>query len=112
MAKKLFKNYDFEFDKNEAKIITSFCKQAANQMMGDDRFSGDVKAFNSIIEKVSADPLNVKLSKDEKIRFVRQLTENVKHIEKEINKSNFIKKWLMKSMYKQYTSLLTNHFSE
>ena len=68
MAKKLFKNYDFSFDKNEAKILTSFCKQAASQMMGDQRFSGDVKAFNSIMEKINSDPQNVKMSKDEKTR--------------------------------------------
>lgn len=112
MAKKLFKNYDFEFDKNEAKIISSFCKQASNQMMGDQRFSGDVKAFNSIIEKVKNDHRNVKMSKDEKTRLVRQLKENVKYIEKEMDRTNFIKRWLMKSMYNQYTSLLTNHFDE
>jgi hypothetical protein len=112
MAKKLFKNYDFEFDKNEAKIITSFCKQAGKQMMSDERFANDVRAFNSIIEKIDADPFSVKMSKDEKTRLVRQLTENVKHIEKEMGRTNFLKRWLMKSMYKQYTSLLTNHFSE
>jgi len=112
MAKKLFKNYDFEFDKNEAKIISSFCKQAGKQMMSDERFVSDVRAFNSIIEKINNDPSNVKMSKDEKTRLVRQLKENVKHIEKEMGKTNFIKRWLMKSMHKQYTSLLTNHFSE
>jgi hypothetical protein len=112
MAKKLFKNYEFEFDKNEAKIIASFCKQASNQMMGDQRFAGDVKAFNSIIEKVKNDPENVKMSKDEKTRLVRQLRENIKYIEKEMDRTNFIKRWLMKSMYQQYNSLLINHFSD
>ena len=112
MAKKLFKNYDFEFDKNEAKIITSFCKQAGNQMMSDEKFTHDVRAFNSIIEKVNNDPFNVKMSKDEKTRLVRQLKENVKYIEKEMGRTNFIKRWLMKSMYKQYNSILTNHFSD
>ncbi len=112
MAKKLFKNYDFSFDKNEAKILTSFCKQAANQMMGDQRFSGDVKAFNSIMEKINSDPQNVKMSKDEKTRLLRQLRENIKYIENEMDRTNFIKKWLMKSMYNQYTALLTNHFSD
>jgi hypothetical protein len=112
MAKKLFKNYDFHFDKNEAKILTSFCKQASNQMMGDERFAGDVRAFNSIIQKLNSDPSNVKMSKDEKTRLVRQLRENVKYIENEISRTNFIKRWLMKSMHKQYTSLLTNYFSD
>jgi hypothetical protein len=112
MAKKLFQNYNFQFDKNEAKIITSFCKQASNQMMGDERFANDVRAFNSIIEKVSSNPQEVKLSKDEKTRLVRQLRENVKYIEKEMGQTNFIKRWLMKSMHKQYTTILTTHFSE
>ena len=112
MAKKLFQNYKFQFDKNEAKIINSFCKQAGNQMQGDDRFANDVRAFNSIIEKINTDPQDVKLSKDEKTRLVRQLRENVKYIEKEMSRTNFIKKWLMRSMRKQYTSILTNHFSE
>ena len=112
MAKKLFQNYKFEFDKNEAKIITSFCKQASNQMMSDDRFANDVRAFNSIMEKISNDPNDVKLSKDEKTRLVRQLRENVKYIEKEMSRTNFIKRWLMNSMHKQYTSLLTKHFSD
>jgi len=63
--KKLFQNYSYEFVKNEAKIITSFCNQAIEQMEGDKNFFGDVKAFNSIIEKLSQDPSNVKLTKDE-----------------------------------------------
>ena len=112
MAKKLFQNYNFQFDKNEAKILTSFCRQASNQMMNDDRFANDVRAFNSIIEKISNDPQEVKLSKDEKTRLVRQLRENVKYIEKELSRTNFIKRWLMKSMYKQYTTILSTHFSD
>ena len=38
MKKKLFQNYSFEFDKNETKLISNFCKQAMQQMQGDDRF--------------------------------------------------------------------------
>ncbi len=112
MKKKLFKNYDFEFDKNEAKLITTFCKQAIGQMNQDNRFLSDVKAFNSIMDKVAEDRTSVKLTKDEKVRFTRHLEENAKYIDKQISKSNFLKRWLLRSMYKQYNSLLTNHFKE
>lgn len=111
MAKSLFKKYDYEFDKNEAKIITTFCKQASRQMMSDERFAADVRAFQSIVDKINNDPLNVKLTKDEKVRFVRQLKENIKYINQQMSNSWFIKRWLMRSMYNQYNSLLSTHFS-
>lgn len=110
MAKSLFKNYEFDFDKNEAKIITTFCKQAVKQMSTDTRFNKDIQAFNSIVYKVSTDPANVKLTKDEKTRLVNQISENVKHIEKQLNKSWFIKRWMYRSMHNQYISLLNKHF--
>ena len=110
--KKLFKNYSYQFDKNEAKIITSFCRQANNQMEGDKNFFSDVKAFNSIMEKVAQDPSDVKLTKDEKIRLVRQLKENVKFIKKTMDNSWIIKKWFYRTMYNQYNNLLTTHFAE
>ena len=49
--KKLFTNYNFEFDKNEKKLLTNFCKQALKQVSGDSRFFAEEKVFNSIIEK-------------------------------------------------------------
>ncbi|MBU0559452.1 MAG: hypothetical protein KKD86_10995 [Bacteroidetes bacterium] len=112
MKKKLFKNYSFEFDKNEAKIITTFCKQAINQMSSDERFYTDKKAFASIVDKINADPADVKLTKDEKTRLVLQLKNNIKHINSRIQKSWFIKKWLYRSMLKQYNSIIENHFEE
>ena len=30
--KKLFTNYNFEFEKNEKKLLTNFCKQAVKQL--------------------------------------------------------------------------------
>ena len=112
MAKKLFKNYNYEFDKNEAKIVTTFCNQAIKQMMTDDKFTKDVNAFQSIIDKVNADSLNVKLTKDEKIRLTRQLEENLKFLKKKVDKSWFIPRWFYKSLYKQYISLLDQHFRD
>lgn len=112
MAKKLFKNYEFEFDKNDKKILTTFCKQVIKQLEGDQQYFREVKIFNSIVEKLSSTEEKIKLTKEEKTRLVLQLKENVKYLAKEVEKAWFIKKWLVKSMYKQYSNLLNNHFSE
>ena len=108
--KKLFKNYSYEFDKNEAKIISNFCKQAINQMSGNQDFYKDVKAFESIREKILENPSEVKMTKDEKTRLVHQLTQNRNHLKTTMDKSNFIKKWFYKSMYMQYSNLIESHF--
>lgn len=108
--KKLFKNYSYQFDKNEAKVISSFCKQAINQMGTDKNFYGDVKAFNSVMDKLAQNPTDVKLTKDEKVRLARQLKENVKFIKKTMDNSWIIKKWFYRTMYNQYNNLLNTHF--
>lgn len=110
--KKLFKNYTYEFDKNERKILSQFCKQAVSQMQTDDRFANDVTAFNSILDKLNSGEEQIKLTKGEKTRLTMQLRENVKHIEKEMNKSWFIKKWLYRSMFNQYVTILQTHFED
>ncbi len=110
MKKKLFKNYAYEFDKNELKIISNFCKQAINQMQTDERFYQDVKAFSSIQDKINEGNEVLKLTKDESIRLTRQLKENTKQLKIKLDKSNFIMRWLYRSMYNQYNSLLINHF--
>ena len=112
MAKKLFKNYTFDFDSNEVKIITTFCKQAINQMATDDRFAKDISAFESISEKVNSNPTEVKLTKDEKVRLTRQMEENVKFISDKMKNAWFIKKWFYKSMLTQYQNLLNTHFRD
>jgi hypothetical protein len=108
--KKLFTNYNFEFDKNERKLISTFCKQALKQLGNDNEHFGEIKAFNSIIEKINTGTETVKLTKDEKIRLANNLKQNIEYIEKQMNKSWFIKKWLMKSLYNQYSNLYQNHF--
>ena len=110
--KKLFKNYSYEFDKNEAKILTSFCKQAIDQMGTNQDFYKDVKAFESIREKIADDPFEVKLTKDEKTRLVHQLTQNRDHLKITLDKSGFLKKWFYKTMFNQYNNLLETHFSK
>lgn len=108
--KKLFKNYTYSFDKNEIKLISNFCKQAVSQMQSDSRFANDVRAFNSILDKVNSGEEEIKFTKDEKTRLVMQLKENVKHIEKTMKNAWFIKKWLYKSLLNQYRGILSTHF--
>lgn len=110
--KKLFTNYNFEFDKNEKKLLTTFSKQVLKQLGGDNRYFAETKAFNSILEKLSTsgDSDSVKFTKDERTRLLSQLNENVKYLEKETASSWFIKKWIYKSMLKQYEGILENHF--
>ena len=108
--KKLFQNYKYEFSKNEKKLLNSFCKQTLKQMEGDNKYFAEAKAFNSILNKINSDENPVKLTKDEKTRLTFQMKQNVEHIDKQMNSSWFIKKWVMKSLYNQYNSLLESHF--
>ena len=108
--KKLFQNYNYDFTKNEKKLLSSFCKQSLKQMEGDKKFYAETKAFNSILNKLEQTDETIKLTKDEKTRFTYQLKLNVDQIEKQMNKSWFIKKWLMKSLHTQYSNLLEAHF--
>ncbi len=110
--KKLFANYNFEFDKNEKKLLINFCKQAIKQMAGDNKFFAEEKAFNSIINKLNQNEETIKLTKDEKIRLTHQLKQNSDFMKKGMKKSWFIKKWLYKSLYKQYDNLLEKHFKD
>ncbi|NWG29146.1 MAG: hypothetical protein HXY48_11510 [Ignavibacteriaceae bacterium] len=108
--KKLFTNLNFEFNKNEKKLLSSFCKQALKQMGSEDKYFGERRAFNSILEKLNADTGTIKLTKDEKIRLTNTIKQNIDYLKKEMGKSGFLKKWLMKSLYKQYTDIYDNHF--
>jgi len=110
--KKLFKSYTYDFDKNEAKIITSFCKQAIKQMSSNQDFYKDIKAFESIQDKIAENPSQVKLLKDEKTRLVHQLTQNRNQLKMTMAKSGFLKKWFYKAMFNQYNNLLETHFSD
>ncbi|NWF87971.1 MAG: hypothetical protein HXY50_00760 [Ignavibacteriaceae bacterium] len=108
--KKLFTNYNFEFDKNEKKLLATFCKQTLKQTESDSKFFAESKAFSAILEKLNSAQYPIKLTKDERTRLEHQLNENVKFIRKEIPKSGFIKKFLYKSMLKQYENILNKHF--
>jgi len=108
--KKLFQNYNYEFTKNERKLLSSFCKQSLKQMEGNNQYFAEIKAFKSILNKINANEDSVKLTKDEKTRLTFQIKQNVEHIEKEMKSSWFIKKWMIKSLYNQYNILLDTHF--
>ncbi len=108
--KKLFTNYNFEFNKNEKKLISTFCKQALKQMGDDNQYFGEVKAFNSVLEKLNENSETVKLTKDEKIRLTNNIKQNIDYLKKQMDKSWFFKRWLMKSLYKQYSDIYENHF--
>lgn len=110
MAKKLFKNYNYEFDSNERKVLSTFCKQALSQMSGDEKFFKEQRVFESLVEKLNSGEEQIKLTKEESTKLAFHLRENVKNMKEQIEKSWFIKKWLMKSMYKQYTNILATHF--
>ncbi len=112
MAKKLFKNYNYSFDSNERKLLTTFCKQILSQLSSDEKLFRELKVFQSILDKLKEAADETKLTKDESTKLSLYLRENSKNIEKQIDKSWFIKKWLLKSMHKQYKSILINHFSD
>ncbi len=108
--KKLFQNYNFEFNKNERKLLSTFCKQSLKQMEGDNKYFSEARAFNSILNKIESDSEIVKLTKDEKRKLTFQLKQNIDYIKKQMDNSWFIKKWLMKSLYNQYVNLFETHF--
>jgi hypothetical protein len=108
--KKLFTNYNFEFDKNEIRLISTFLKQTLKQIEGDNKFFAEAKAFSSILEKINSGEEQIKLTKDERTRLKFQIENNVKFLQKQIAKAWIFKKWLYKSMLKQYELLLDNHF--
>jgi hypothetical protein len=110
--KKLFANYNFEFSGNEKKLLSTFCKQTLKQTEGDNKFFVENKAFSSILTKLQSDDDVIRLTKDEKTRFVHQLKQNIEFLEKKMKKSWFIKKWIYKSLHKQYEIMLEKHFPD
>jgi hypothetical protein len=107
MKKKLFQNYEYEFDKNEAKVLSSFSKQAVKQMETDDRLVREVKIFNSIIQKLEGYQDKIKFTKEEKTKLSFQLNENIKHLQSKVDKAWFLTKWFYKNMLNQYNNILS-----
>ncbi len=107
--KKLFSNHTFEFDKNERKILKSYCSQLLKQISGNSKFFSEEKAFNSIIEKLNSTEKIIKLTKDEKTKLSNQLRQNIDHLAKEMKNGWFLRKWIYKSLYNQYNNLFEKH---
>lgn len=112
MAKPLFKNYNYSFEKNDKKILTTFCKNILKQMTSDEKFFADVRSFNSIVDKLNSPDEEIKFTKEEKTKLVFRLKENVDNMKKEIKSSGFLKRWLYRSAYKQYNGLLEKYFND
>lgn len=110
--KSLFKNYTYQFDKNEKKILSTFCKQALQQVSSEEKYYAEARIYNSILDKLNKDTEEVKLTKEEKLRLVTQLRENIKYLGEKMKKSWFVKRWLYRSVYAQYNSILQKHFDE
>lgn len=107
MKKKLFQNYEYEFDKNEVKVLSSFAKQALKQMESDDRLVREARIFNSILNKFASNEAKIKFTKEEKTKLTFQLSENIKHLQSKIDNSWFLTKWFYKNMLNQYNSILS-----
>ncbi len=110
--KKLFTNYNFEFTKNEKKILSTFCRQTLKQIEGDNKLFAEARIFNSLLSKLTGGEDVIKLTKDERTRLKHQLEENLKYLNSRIKKSWFLKKWLYRSMAVQYENILNNHFRD
>lgn len=81
-------------------------------MSGNNDYMQDVKAFESIYNKLESEEDSIKLTKNEKTRLVYQFKANVQNLEKQMEKSWFLKKWFLKSMYNQYRGIIDNHFND
>jgi hypothetical protein len=108
--KKLFTNYNFEFNKSEKKILKTFCNQNLKQIKGDNKYYAEIRIFNSLVEKLNSSDEVIKLTKDERTRLKHQLQENVNYLKKQMQKSWFLKKIIYKSLLTQYENILINHF--
>lgn len=110
--KKLFTNYNFEFNKNERKLLSTFAQQTLKQVRGDNKFFAEERAFNSIVNKLNDGQDVIKLTKEERIKLLNQLENNIKYLREKTRKSWFIKKWLYKSMLNQYEDIVNSHFKD
>ncbi len=111
MAKPLFKNYNFQFDKNEKKVLVTFCKSLLKQVSSDEKYYGEIKSFNAIIDKLNAPSDEVKFTKEEKTKLVFNLNSNIAELKKRAGKGFFLTRWFYKSAYKQYEGILQKHFT-
>lgn len=49
--KPLFKNYNFDFDASEKKLLQTMVKQILRQIEGDNRYITEIRIYQSLSEK-------------------------------------------------------------
>ncbi|MDP4115427.1 MAG: hypothetical protein Q8903_04795 [Bacteroidota bacterium] len=108
--KKLFQNYNFEFNSSEKKILGTFLKQVLKQLGDNKDYYPYTTAYKSVLEKINSGDETIRLTKDEKGKVKEQLENSLKLYKKEIKKAWFFKRWLYRSMITQYEALVENHF--
>lgn len=110
--KPLFKNYDYDFNNNEKKVLITFCKQSIKQIEGDSRLFAELNTFKSLLGKLQSGEPSIRLTKDEKNKLEVLLKQNIKYLKEQAAKSWFLKRWMFKSLYTQYENIVANHFKE
>lgn len=109
---KPFKNYRFEFDKNEKKILTTFLNQMLKQYGGNAQAALDEKLVRSSVDKINSDEPSVTFTKNEFTVLQKNLEYNVKFMEERAAKANFFIRWFYNIMAKQYRVLFNTHFKD
>lgn len=110
--KNLFKNYVFEFDKNERKILLTFSKQMLNQLAGSAQYARAYNVFSSIVNKLNSAEPKIKFTKEERTLLESNLRKNLTFLKDKIARSSFLTRWLYKSIVKQYEFIINKHFND
>lgn len=110
--KKGFRNYNFEFDKNEIRMLTTLSKQVLKQVEGKKDYYRIERAFAGILEKLNSGEDVVRLTKDEYTQIALHLRENIKFFAEKIKKSWFFMKWFYKPLMTQYQTIYDTHFKD
>ena len=100
-----FRNYNFEFDKNEKKFLVSLCNKVVKEVQGKKDYYKIERAFAGMLEKLNSGEDTVKLTKDEYIQMSMNLRENVKFMNNKMKNTWFLMRWIYKSMVMQYSNI-------
>lgn len=107
-----FRNYNFTFDKNEKRILETFCKQIIKQTEGNQKLYVIEKAFSSVLEKLRSGEEEIKLTKEEYLRIQENMRENIRGTKERAKKAMFFMRWIYNSMLKQYELIYNTHFKD
>lgn len=110
--KQLFRNYNFNFNSSEKKLLSTLVKQILRQIEGDNRYIGEIRIYQSLYDKLQSEQTTIRLTKEESKRLELQLSENAKLLKEKLNKTLFFLRWLYKPLFKQYQIILKNHFNK